>query len=400
MITPFFAAEHGCASVADSAAVELVPIRVDLEQDGCRVKETFTWNMNDLTITPRAFALQLCHDENLPRQFTDSIALTIDEQLREYRSLSHMEIGHRMAKIVLRIQIGATLLEDCFLWDHGESLLTPENFAEILCSEIGLGGEFETRIAHSIREQLLGDRKVAFAELAHEHESVIKIRELTDCFRGVEAEDWSPQLHMQSWLDVDRADKESDLEARRRKRMREEEEAPTAGRRSGRARKEVSYAVDIKKPEVSRNRVTGPFLVDYHDPTTFPRVQTPARSAVSEQVNEYFAEPDGPAETGSFALSAKEQCLLDALRDNHTSVLQGPAPLEATPRSHPYASEQLPAQPRFDAIDYVSVQSESAMMMRPGGSVKVYKDNAYNRRLGRAGQVKVMTRGSYNMGAK
>ena len=58
------------------------------------------------------------------------------------------------------------------------------------------------------------------------------------------ADDWSPSLQMQSWMDMEKLEKEAELQARRQKRARESGEDLTAsfsGRRSFRARKQVSY---------------------------------------------------------------------------------------------------------------------------------------------------------------
>lgn len=43
---------------------------------------------------------------------------------------------------------------DQFEWDMSEKENSPEIFANKLCSELGLGGEFCTAIAYSIRGQL------------------------------------------------------------------------------------------------------------------------------------------------------------------------------------------------------------------------------------------------------
>lgn len=39
-------------------------------------------------------------------------------------------------------------------WDMGEQENSPEKFANRLCAELGLGGEFVTAIAYSIRGQV------------------------------------------------------------------------------------------------------------------------------------------------------------------------------------------------------------------------------------------------------
>ncbi|EJD52083.1 SNF5-domain-containing protein, partial [Auricularia subglabra TFB-10046 SS5] len=44
-------------------------------------------------------------------------------------------------------------LKDQFEWDIVNSSNSPEHFAEVYCSDLGLGGEFKTAVAHCIREQ-------------------------------------------------------------------------------------------------------------------------------------------------------------------------------------------------------------------------------------------------------
>ena len=44
-------------------------------------------------------------------------------------------------------------------WDMAEKENTPEKFAEQYCRELGLGGEFVTTIAYSIRGQLTWHQK-------------------------------------------------------------------------------------------------------------------------------------------------------------------------------------------------------------------------------------------------
>lgn len=56
--------------------------------------------------------------------------------------------------IQLNIHVGNISLVDQFEWDMSERENSPEKFALKLCSELGLGGEFVTTIAYSIRGQL------------------------------------------------------------------------------------------------------------------------------------------------------------------------------------------------------------------------------------------------------
>jgi len=65
----------------------------------------------------------------------------------------------------LNINVGNISLVDQFEWDLSEKNNSPEQFALKLCSELGLGGEFVTAIAYSIRGQLSWhQRTYAFSE--------------------------------------------------------------------------------------------------------------------------------------------------------------------------------------------------------------------------------------------
>ena len=54
----------------------------------------------------------------------------------------------------LNIHVGNVSLVDQFEWDLSSPLNSPEHFARQLCADLGLGGEFVTTIAYSIRGQL------------------------------------------------------------------------------------------------------------------------------------------------------------------------------------------------------------------------------------------------------
>ena len=56
--------------------------------------------------------------------------------------------------IKLNLHVGNVSLQDQFEWDMTEPLNDPELFARSLCTDVGLGGEFFTAIAYSIRGQL------------------------------------------------------------------------------------------------------------------------------------------------------------------------------------------------------------------------------------------------------
>lgn len=62
------------------------------------------------------------------------------------------------------MRIGNIVLRDQFEWDINNPNNSPEDFAESLCSDLGLGAEFMLPVAHSIREQINEHQKMAHQE--------------------------------------------------------------------------------------------------------------------------------------------------------------------------------------------------------------------------------------------
>jgi len=139
----------------------LVPIRVDLEIEGQKLRDTFTWNKNELLITPEIFAEIICDDLDLnPVPFIPAISQSIRQQLESHPSDNIIEDNTDQRVIIkLNIHVGNVSLVDQFEWDMSEPQNSPEEFAKKLASELGLGGEFVTSIAYSIRGQLAWHQK-------------------------------------------------------------------------------------------------------------------------------------------------------------------------------------------------------------------------------------------------
>ncbi|KAI8136906.1 hypothetical protein BJV82DRAFT_526184 [Fennellomyces sp. T-0311] len=134
----------------------LVPIRLEIEIDGYKLRDTFTWNMNETLITPEQFAEIMCEDLQLPTaQFAQQIARGIKDQVQDYylHSGSTRKSAELRMLMKLDITVGNRALLDQFEWDIANPRNNAEEFAERLANELGLGGEFRTAIAHSIREQ-------------------------------------------------------------------------------------------------------------------------------------------------------------------------------------------------------------------------------------------------------
>ena len=150
---------------------ELVPIRLDIEWDKLRLRDTFTWNLHDRVVSPDLFAEQLVEDFKIPteqaRQIVPQVSESIKEQIREFYPHVYIEEealdphlpysaykdDEMRVTIKLNITIGQHTLVDQFEWEINNPLNSPEAFARQMTRDLSLAGEFTTAIAHSIREQ-------------------------------------------------------------------------------------------------------------------------------------------------------------------------------------------------------------------------------------------------------
>lgn len=166
------------ANLENAAQQEmLVPIRLDMEIEGQKLRDTFTWNKNgaylrtlvrilkearrdnvfplffcsvESLITPEQFAEVLCDDLDLnPLTFVPAIAQAIRQQIEAFPQETILEDQCDQRVIIkLNIHVGNTSLVDQVEWDMSEKENNPEKFAMKLCAELGLGGEFVTAIAY------------------------------------------------------------------------------------------------------------------------------------------------------------------------------------------------------------------------------------------------------------
>uniref|UniRef100_A0A023FZE2 Putative swi-snf chromatin remodeling complex snf5 subunit n=1 Tax=Amblyomma parvum TaxID=251391 RepID=A0A023FZE2_AMBPA len=115
--------------------------------------------------------------------------------------------------IKLNIHVGNISLVDQFEWDMSEKENSPEQFALKLCSELGLGGEFVTAIAYSIRGQLSWhQRTYAFSE------APLPTVELP--FRTqTEADQWCPFLETLTDAEMEKKIRDQDRNTRRMRRL-------------------------------------------------------------------------------------------------------------------------------------------------------------------------------------
>lgn len=131
---------------------ELVPIRLDMDIDGIRVRDTFSFNRNEQLITPQMFAQVMCEDLELPiASFLGPITQQIQQQLNSHQEIVPIDEPDQRAVLKLHVHVGNESLTDQFEWDMSNKELTPEQFSTSLCKDLNIGGEFQAAIAYSIR---------------------------------------------------------------------------------------------------------------------------------------------------------------------------------------------------------------------------------------------------------
>lgn len=150
---------------------ELIPVRLDVEMDKLRLRDTFTWNMNDRTVPMQLFVETLVEDLKIPTENQQLVAREVHreifEQVQNYfphvwpvgvpaepdLPYGRYKNDDMRITIKLNITIGSITLVDQFEWDINNPMNSPEEFARQMALDLSLSGEFTTAIAHSIREQ-------------------------------------------------------------------------------------------------------------------------------------------------------------------------------------------------------------------------------------------------------
>jgi len=194
---------------------ELVPIRLDMEIEGHKLRDSFVWNRNEKNLNINDFAKILCDDLELPAtHFVPSIVQSIQTQLNEHPREAILEdCTDQRVTLKLNIHVANISLQDQIEWDMSEKQNTPEKFAAQLCRDLGLGGEFVTAISYSIRGQLAWHQKtLAYMENPPQ---VIKqpLRNPAD------TEQWSPSLETLTTEEMEKKIRDQDRNTRRRRRQ-------------------------------------------------------------------------------------------------------------------------------------------------------------------------------------
>jgi len=211
------------AAVHDNANQQevLVPIRLDMDIDGQKLRDTFMWNKNEQLLSPEQYAEVICDDLDLnPINFVPSIAAAIQQQLDsaskdDFTSAENLlkEQTDQRVIIKLNIHVGNISLVDQFEWDLSDERNQPEEFAKKLCADLSLGGEFVTAIVYSIRGQIAWHQKsYAFSD---NHLPPVEM-----AFRNQsEADQWSPFLETLTDAEMEKKIRDQDRNTRRMRRL-------------------------------------------------------------------------------------------------------------------------------------------------------------------------------------
>ncbi|KAH8724483.1 hypothetical protein GQ44DRAFT_727838 [Phaeosphaeriaceae sp. PMI808] len=150
---------------------DLVPVRLEIELDRLKLRDTFTWNLHDRVTEPTLFAKTLVEDFQIPPELRHNIEAQVDREIREqiqdyyphaffddepldpHQPYGAYKNDEMRILIKLNITIGQHTLVDQFEWEVNNPLNAAEEFAGQMAADMSLSGEFTTAIAHSIREQ-------------------------------------------------------------------------------------------------------------------------------------------------------------------------------------------------------------------------------------------------------
>ena len=225
---------------------ELVPVRLDIELDRLKLRDTFTWNLHDRVTNPLLFAQTLVEDFQIPPELRQNVMQQIDREIHEqvqdyyphaffddepldpHQPYSAYKNDEMRILIKLNITIGQHTLVDQFEWEINNPLNAPEEFARQMAADLSLSGEFTTAIAHSIREQCqmftkslyitghpFDGRPVEDADI----QDNFLASPLPSVFRPMQStKDYQPYLYELSNADLERAELSIMREQRRQKR--------------------------------------------------------------------------------------------------------------------------------------------------------------------------------------
>ncbi|ATY60809.1 SWI-SNF complex subunit [Cordyceps militaris] len=225
---------------------ELVPVRIEVEWDKYKLRDTFTWNLHDRLLPVELFAAQLVEDigvkppaaqpvfeqivSQMREQLTDFYPFVFSEEDALDPELPYSAYKNDEMRILvkLNITIGPHTLVDQFEWEINNPSNSPEEFAANMARDLSLSGEFTTAIAHCIREQSQLFTKSLYS-VGHSFDGrPIEDSDLVSAFLQTpvpavfrpqqQAKEYAPYMYEMSDADLDRNETIFSREQRRQKR--------------------------------------------------------------------------------------------------------------------------------------------------------------------------------------
>lgn len=227
-------------------ALDLLTIRLDIDTDGYKLRDTFVWNAGPEAgdaLTMERFAAMTCRDFDLPpATFIPLIVRSMTTQVEEHReALAVLRNAGGVAAlrgirglVRLDVTVGFLQLTDNLEWDLGEDRNDVATFAEGYCRELALGGEFVTAVANDIREQvehlrralaLVGYTRDPVTGAVRAHDPEVQALILPPLREGHSRRDpnalneYSPVLTEYEPMELERIEQSRDRETRRKRRQ-------------------------------------------------------------------------------------------------------------------------------------------------------------------------------------
>lgn len=217
---------------------DLVPIHIDVTVDNHRVQDTFSWNVEERSITPQSFATMLAADLGLPQAMVPEIVDQISEQIAAHVASAPVPSPtpapvvasppqgggpltasnpRRMREsrhiVRLNVRIGRVVLHDQFEWDLQDTLNNPDTFAESLCADVGLGTDHVGTVAHALRSQL-----AELAQFQERRQTCALVSEQNAVRKN--ADGWYPVVECLSLEQKEKLERKEKREARLQRRNR------------------------------------------------------------------------------------------------------------------------------------------------------------------------------------
>ncbi|KAJ3351394.1 hypothetical protein GGF32_004289 [Allomyces javanicus] len=314
----------------------LIPIKLELDLDGYKLRDLFVWNVREAMVSPEKFAEIMCTDLGLAPKFVPIIAMSIRNQIDEC-----VELGAELVDDVawdeplvveIEVLIGRVLVRDRFEWDP-QGTLTPEQFARTTCADLGLAGEYVPLLAAATRDAIhrqLRDR-------LHGHMAPPPARVPPIHRPARDADEWAPTLDVLDAGDLEKHASKDERESRRARR--ETARAAHAATR----RKWSAVTANVEEMRKLENAIELATLLAH--PATAASVVAATKMAVGGAVGVTATAPPVPAARARASANATATLRAATARSNRSSV-PAPGGLHVIAAAPPAASRR-DRGPRF-----------------------------------------------------